>query len=121
MTGVQTCALPIWTLINEALRAAELLEKEGIGAKVVKLGRIAPLDTEALDNVTCDTGGVLVVEECAGAGSVGEALALYMGTGPFRALNLGDGIVRQWTQAQQRRRAGIDAEAILRAARGMKR
>ena len=117
--GSDLTILSYGTLINEAIAAAETLKKEGICAKVVKLGRIAPLDLEKIDAVTCDTGGILVAEECAAPGSVGEALAMHMKR-PFCALNLGDGIVRQGTQAQQRRRAGIDADAILRAARNLK-
>ncbi len=109
------------TLVNEALRASDILEKEEVSARVVKLGRIAPLDLETLEALTCLPGGVLVAEECAAAGSVGEALALAVGSRPFRALNLGDGVVRQGTPAQQRRRAGVDAEAIVRAAVEMKR
>ncbi len=109
------------TLVNEALRASAILEKEGIRAEVVKLGRIAPLDLKALEDLTRGTGGILIAEECAATGSVGEALAPELGTRPFRALNLGDGIVRQGTPAQQRRRAGVDAEAIAGAAREMKR
>ena len=118
--GRDLTILTYGTLVNETLRAAELLEREGVSAGVVKLGRIAPLDLQALDSLTADTGGLLVVEECAAAGSVGETLALHMAARPCLALNLGDGIVRQGTQAQQRRRAGIDAEAIVRAAKGMK-
>ena len=109
------------TLVNEALLASDILGKEGVSARVVKLGRIAPLDLETLETLTCLPGGVLVAEECAAAGSVGEALALAVGSRPFRALNLGDGVVRQGTPAQQRRRAGVDAEAIVRAAVEMKR
>ena len=109
------------TLINETLQAAEALENEGVCAQVVKLGRIAPLDLKALDALTSDTGGVLVVEECAAPGSVGEALAMHMKTRPYETLNLGNGIIRQGTVAQQRHRAGIDAQGILRSARRMKR
>ena len=108
------------TLINEALEAAERLDKEGIHAGVIKLGMIEPLDREALHNLTCDAGGFLVVEECAAAGSLGEALASESGGRFFRTLNLGDGIIRQGTVAQQRRGAEIDAEAITRAALGMR-
>ncbi len=117
--GSDLTILSYGTLINEAIAAAETLKKEGICAKVVKLGRIAPLDLEKIDAVTCDTSGILVAEECAAPGSVGEALAMHIKR-PLCALNLGDGIVRQGTQAQQRRRAGIDADAILRAARNLK-
>ncbi len=119
--GSDLTILSYGTLINDAMEAAERLEREGISARVVKLGRIAPLDLDAVERLTSDTAGTLIVEECAAAGSVGEALALQMKTGTILALNLGDGIVRQGTPAQQRRRAGIDADAIVQAARGMKR
>ncbi len=108
------------TLINEALEAAERLDKAGIHAGVIKLGRIEPLDRKALHDLICDSGGILVVEECAAAGSLGEALASESGGRSFCALNLGDGIIRQGTVAQQRRIAGIDAEAIPLAALRMR-
>ena len=60
--GSDLTILSYGTLINEAIAAAETLKKEGICAKVVKLGRIAPLDLEKIDAVTCDTGGLLVAE-----------------------------------------------------------
>ena len=109
------------TLINEALRAADILEQGGVSVRVVKLGRIAPLDLKALEGAIGGVGGVVIVEECAGPGCVGEALALQLKDRPCLALNLGDGVVRQGTPAQQRARMGVDAEGIASAVRGMKR
>ena len=108
-------------LINEVLAAAELLAAEGISAKVVKLGVIAPLSFRALDALVYDTRGVVVAEDCAELGSVGESLRAHIRKVPVRALNLGDGIVKQGTVQQQRRRYGIDAEGIAQAAREMLR
>ena len=116
-SGSDLTIISYGTLINEVLRAADTLSKDGIHTKVIKLGCISPLDLKALESLIYDTGGVLVVEECAAPGSIGESLAPHVKQLPFSALNLGDGIVRQGTQAQQRHRAGIDAEAIVRAAR----
>ena len=120
-SGSDLAIISYGTLINEVLKAADTLSKDGVHAKVIKLGRIAPLDFKALESLVYDTGAVLIVEECAAPGSVGEALAPYVKQLPFRMLNLGDGIVRQGTQAQQRRRAGIDAAAIILAARKLVR
>ncbi len=103
-------------MINEVLAAADLLAEQGISARVVKLGTIAPLSFRALDSLTYDTRAVVVAEDCAGPGSVGETLCAHIRKLPVRALNLGSGIVRQGTVAQQRRRCGIDAESIARAA-----
>ncbi|MBR4657394.1 MAG: 1-deoxy-D-xylulose-5-phosphate synthase [Oscillospiraceae bacterium] len=103
-------------MINEVLAAADLLAEQGISARVVKLGTIAPLSFRALDSLTYDTRAVVAAEDCAGPGSVGETLCAHIRKLPVRALNLGSGIVRQGTVEQQRRRCGIDAESIARAA-----
>jgi len=104
-------------LINEALAAARTLEAEGIGARVVKLGRIAPLDLRALDSLTYDVPAVIVAEECAFEGSVGQALTAALKHPKVVCLHLGNGIVRQGSVAQQRARMGIDAAGIAAAAR----
>ena len=109
------------TMVNEALEAAELLAEQGISAGVVKLGVISPLDLRTLDELTYDTGGILVAEECAAEGSVGEFIAANLRGIPVQTLNLGCGIVRQGTVAEQRTRCGIDAQAICRAVRQMLR
>ena len=106
-------------LINEVLEAADLLAAEGVGATVVKLGQLAPLDMKALDSLTYDTRGVLVAEEAAAEGCVGEQIAASLRGLPVKLLNLGDGVVRQGTVAQQRRRRGIDAASIAAAAKEM--
>lgn len=104
-------------LINEALAASQILEKEGIRARVVKLGCIAPLDLRALDSLTYDVPAVIVAEESAFEGSVGQALAAALKNQKLVCLNLGSGIVRQGSVAQQRARLGIDAAGIAAAAR----
>lgn len=103
-------------LVNEALAAAELLAGEGLEVGVLKLGQLAPLSWESLEQLTASTARLLVVEECVETGSVGEALASRQWK-PTRLLNLGSGFQRQGTMAQQRRRAGIDAAGIARAVR----
>jgi len=104
------------SLINEALDAADRLEERGISARVIKLGVISPLDKKALDSLLYDSGPVLVAEECAAAGSIGEEIAATFRGMKLGRRNLGDGIVRQGTVAEQRARCGIDAEGIFRAA-----
>jgi 1-deoxy-D-xylulose-5-phosphate synthase len=106
-------------LINEVLEAADLLAAEGVGATVIKLGQLAPLDMKALDSLTYDARGVLVAEEAAAEGCVGEQIAASLRRLPVKLLNLGDGVVRQGTVAQQRRRRGIDAASIAAAAKEM--
>jgi len=117
--GSDLAVITYGTLINEALSAADALEADGIRITVVKLGIIAPLDITAVEAAVKETGGILTVEESAGPGSIGEALAAGIGKRPFRALNLGNGLVRQGTVEQQRHRYGIDADGIALAVRQM--
>ena len=62
-------------IVNTALEAAEMLEDEGISAEIIKLGRIAPIDMDAIVESVSKTERLLVLEECSGCGSVGERVA----------------------------------------------
>lgn len=100
-------------MINEALGAARILAKHGVSARVVKLGMIAPLDTDLI-NAAADTGAVAVIEDCVSVGSIGTELAALLDC-PVMTFNLGDEFTRQGTVAQQRKRCGIDAASIAEA------
>ncbi len=63
--GRQAVLVTYGTLVEQALSAAEELERSGISTRVVKLNRIAPLDTAAILRETDesedspDVGGLL--------------------------------------------------------------
>jgi 1-deoxy-D-xylulose-5-phosphate synthase len=102
--------------VAAALKAAELLEKEGISLAVVDARFVKPLDRELLIDEACSTGLLLTVEENALQGGFGSAvLELLADEGlSVRALRFGvpDLFVEQGTQEQLRRRIGLDAEAM---------
>lgn len=50
-------------LVAEAIRAAGQLEAEGISARVVDLYSIKPIDREAIEKASRETGAVVVAEE----------------------------------------------------------
>ncbi len=62
-------------LVYNAIRAAKDLEEEGIRVRVLNLSTIKPMDTEAVINLTKQTGKIVVVEEHQVAGGVGSAVA----------------------------------------------
>ena len=117
--GGELTILSYGILINEALAAASLLKEKGISAQVLKLGVVFPLDLAALRELLPAGKPLLVLEDCADLGSVGQRLAAELRDRPVLRLNLGDGIVRQGTVAQQRRRCGIDAEAVAARAEAL--
>ena len=108
------------TMINEAVKAAESLANEGISAKVVKLGRVLPLDAEPVLAAARETGRLVVAEEVCASGCIGgRILASAEGEAGFkcRLLNLGESIVGQGGTDKLRSLAGIDAAGIAAAAK----
>jgi transketolase len=50
-------------MVERSLRAAEVLEAEGISARVLNMSTIRPLDVAALETAARDTGAMVVAEE----------------------------------------------------------
>lgn len=108
------------TLINNALAAARILQVAGIGAEVVKLGRIFPLDPEPAMVSIRKTRRFVAVEDVCAHGCVGERL-LAAAAGRFefssRLINLGSGIAGQGSVPELQHHFGLDAEGIARTVR----
>jgi len=78
------------TLLYNALKAAQEIEKEGIAVTVLHVPTIKPLDTEALLKVAKDHSGIVTIEEHQVAGGLGGAVAEYLSeVHPTRIIRLG--------------------------------
>ncbi len=108
--------------IAEALKAADVLAKEGISLAVVDPIFLKPLDKALLTAEANRTGSVFTVEENVLRGGFGSAvLELFCDEGvhvPVWRIGLPDKFVEQGSQAELRARYGIDAEGIVVAVRG---
>ncbi len=104
-------------MINEVLGAADVLTREGIPVRVVKLLTLKPLP----DVTPYLRGALVIVEDVVPCGSVGEAVLsrLALAGMPIRArhLHTGDGFVPCGSVAKLREVLGIDAAGIAKAAR----
>jgi transketolase len=60
--------------VYEALRAAEILEKQGVQAEVINISTIKPLDKELIVRSAQKTGKVVTVEEHSTIGGLGSAV-----------------------------------------------
>lgn len=109
------------TTINDVMDASERLAAEGIFVDVIKLNQISPLNLTSVRTSLEKTKALLVVEEAAKAGGVGEAiLAELMQRGisaSTKLLNLGSGLLPHGDLASLRALAEIDAEGIYQAAK----
>jgi len=65
--------------LHKALKAAEMLEKDGIDAEVLDLRTLSPLDTEAIIASVKKTGKVLIVHESVQNYGVGAEVAAVIG------------------------------------------
>lgn len=66
------------TMINPVLDAAELLAKDGIEARVIKVNRISPFLDADVRRFFAGTKKLIVAEECASVGCVGQRLAAIL-------------------------------------------
>ena len=109
------------TMINNVLDAAEILHKQGIEARVVKINAISPLYDRDMREVIGKTKAMLVAEECAGVGCMGQRMAAILGwnkISPERLelCNLGKAFPAQGTVEELYREFGLDAESLAKKA-----
>ena len=105
------------TMVNVLLDAADRLEERGVSARVLKFNSIRPLDMGPVRQAAEETGHLLVAEECAASGGVGQQIAARLlegATAPrsLTLINLGDRFIPHGSVDQLRRMCGIDAGSI---------
>ena len=61
-------------LTYEALKAAQMLEKEGIHARVINMGTIKPIDADIVVAAAKECGKIITAEEHSVIGGLGEAV-----------------------------------------------
>ena len=62
-------------MVNEAMKAAEMLKQDGISARVLNIHTIKPLDTELILKAARETGLLVTAEEHSIIGGLGSAVA----------------------------------------------
>ena len=109
-------------MVDPALRAARTLGTEGIGARVIKMHTIKPLDREAVLRAAEETRGVVTAEEhhlTGGlSGAVAELLAVERPT-RLRMVGMPDVFAAVGPTGPLRARYGMSAEAIAAACRAV--
>jgi transketolase len=110
--------------IDEADRAAQALEGDGIRARVLDCYSIKPIDVEAVQAVARDCGAVVTVEDHWPEGGLGDAVLAALADAeerpPVTKLAV-RGMPTSGTPEELMREAGIDMDAIAAAARALVR
>ena len=107
-------------MVWEALKAAEMLEAEGICATVINAATIKPLDEKTILASALKTRAVVVAEEHNEAGGLGELVAGMLARRapmPVEMVNGKDRFGQTGTPDELMKAYGLDAEHIAEAAR----
>lgn len=115
--GADFTILSYGILINEALKAAELLAEKGISVRVIKLNRIAPLSEADVASMLSGTRRLLVLEDCIAAGCVGEKVTCLAALAGVRLdklvlKNCGDRLPNEGSVEELDHALGLDAASV---------
>jgi transketolase len=108
--------------LHEALAAAHELAQDGVGARVIDLYSVKPIDERTLLEAAEATGAILTVEDHHPEGEIGDAVLEVFADDASRPriVTLAvRGMPTSGTPAELLEQAGIDREHILRAARAL--
>ena len=107
--------------LHECMVARERLLGDGIGARVIDVYSVKPIDADSIRRALDETGVLIVVEDHRVEGGIGDAvLDAIAATGELtgRVVKIGvDAMPGSATPEQLRAWAGIDADSIAAAAR----
>ncbi len=107
-------------MVAAALDAAAVLAEEGIGARVIDLHTLRPLDVETLVAAARETGAMVTAEEHLLQGGMGSNVARVVVAHcpvPMRFVGLADTYVESADPQDLLRKYGLTAEDIVVAAR----
>lgn len=62
-------------MVEKAVQAAEILEKENISVRVINMSSIKPIDKDAILKAAVETGAILTCEEHSVIGGLGSAVS----------------------------------------------
>jgi transketolase len=110
--GDQLTLVAAGVTLHEALAAHESLSKKGVAVRVIDAYSIKPLDEETLARAARETGNLLVVEDHAIDGGLGDAVAAAVGSiAPVHHLGIHE-LPRSGTEKELLDRHGISRGSI---------
>ena len=119
--GSRVAIITYGSLINNALEAANLLQKQGIDAAVLRLLTVSPLPWQQLARQLDDFGTVVIMEEVCNGSGIGAELGFMLAQERpeinFHTLDLGNKYITHGSMEQLYKHTGLDgcsvAEFIL--------
>lgn len=120
--GKDVSLIACGVMVNEALKAADLLAQQGISADVINCATVKPLDRETILESAARTGAVVTAEEHNILGGLGGAVAELLAEEhptPMRRVGVEDMFGQSGTASQLLKEYGLTAENIADKARNL--
>jgi transketolase len=109
-------------MVNEALIAAEMLEKEGISLRVIDMHTIKPIDEDIIIKAAKETKGIVTAEEHSIYGGLGSAVSeVVVRKCPIKMafVGLADTFGESGKPAELLTKYGLTADAIAAAVKNL--
>jgi transketolase len=107
-------------LVAEAIRAQEALQAEGISARVIDMYSIKPLDRQAIERASAETGAIVVAEEHLVASGLGVRVAQVVTESkpcPMEYVGIQDTYAESGTPEELMDKYGLVARDVVAACR----
>jgi transketolase len=105
-------------LVAEAIRAQEALEVEGISCRVIDMYSIKPLDRQAIERASAETGAIVVAEEHLVATGLGVRVAQVVSESkpcPMEYVGIQDTYAESGTPEELMDKYGLVARGVIAA------
>lgn len=120
--GKDVTILATGIMVNEAMMAAEVLEGEGIDARVIDIHTIKPLDEEIILKAAEETGKIVTAEEHSVIGGMGSAVSEFLAENyPVKMKMVGqhDTFGESGQPEELKAKYGMNKDAIVKAVKSL--
>jgi transketolase len=118
--GKDATIIAIGLMVKAALEAAQNLEAEGIGCRVLNMPTLKPIDEAAITQAAAETGAIVTAEEHLEHGGLGSAVARVVARYkpvPMELVAIKDTYAKSGKPAELLERYGLTARDIEKAVR----
>lgn len=116
--GTDLAILGIGVMTNNALKAAQRLEEQGVSSLVANMRFVKPLDTDLIDAVAERFERIVTIEENTVKGGFGSAVIEYLQEKGYGnkvcVIGLPDRFIDHGSPAELHREVGLDVESIVK-------
>ncbi|MGI6685711.1 MAG: transketolase family protein [Bacillota bacterium] len=109
-------------MVEACLRAAEILQQEGISAGVINIHTIKPIDKDTIIEMARKTGAVVTAEEHSVIGGLGSAVAEVLSESypvPMQRVGIADSFGESGKPQDLLNKYGLNAQNIVSAAKNV--